>query len=64
MTRNAFGQQAGGIPATNIYGKDRDNIPPLQYQGTAGAMGKNGGCIACHGEEMDASAHHPIPEQK
>ncbi|MGE4298363.1 MAG: cytochrome ubiquinol oxidase subunit I [Desulfovibrionaceae bacterium] len=62
MCEACHGSTHAVYPATNIYGADRDNIPPLQYQGMAGAMGKNGGCIACHGEEMDASAHHPIPE--
>jgi len=44
-------------PARNIYGEDRDNIPPLQYQGVAGTMGTGGGCI-CHTVTMDYSAHH------
>ncbi|MEF2144582.1 MAG: cytochrome ubiquinol oxidase subunit I [Desulfovibrionaceae bacterium] len=44
-------------PASNIYGQDRDNIPPLQYQGEAGTMGTGGGCI-CHSVTPDFSAHH------
>lgn len=44
-------------PAYNIYGADRDNIPPLQFQGVAGTMGTGGGCV-CHTVKMDFSAHH------
>jgi hypothetical protein len=44
-------------PARNIYGADRDNIPPLQFQGEAGTMGTGGGCV-CHTVKMDYGAHH------
>jgi len=48
-------------PADNIYGADRDNIQPLQYQGVAAPLGADGHCAACHGEEMDVFVHHPLP---
>ena len=46
-------------PAVNRwYGADRDNLQPLQYQGNRRAIGADGGCIVCHGVEMDFSVHH------
>ena len=35
-------------PTVNAYGKDRDNIQPLQYQGLADSIGRNGNCNICH----------------
>ncbi len=46
-------------PATNAYGKDRDNMQPLQYMGVAQTIGANGQCSVCHKEAMDYPAHHP-----
>jgi hypothetical protein len=50
-------------PAANPYGKDRDNIQPVQYQSLAGPIGAAGNCSVCHMIDIDASAsvHHPIP---
>ncbi len=46
-------------PAYNdMYGQDRDNIQPLQYQGTRRPIGAAGGCTVCHIEEMEGSIHH------
>jgi hypothetical protein len=53
-------------PAQNPYGRDRDNIQPVQYMGRAKSMGAAGTCGVCH-LDLDAakvSAHHPIPEPK
>jgi mono/diheme cytochrome c family protein len=46
-------------PAKNPYGKDRDNLQPLQYQNNAKALGGAKQCKACHVVDMDAAAHHP-----
>ena len=46
-------------PANNPYGKDRDNMQPLQYQRTAKALGGGKNCKACHTIGMDSAAHHP-----
>ena len=45
-------------PASNLYGKDRDNIQPLQYQGIAGTIGTEGNCAVCHTEAMEDELHH------
>ena len=45
------------------YGAHRDDIPALQYMGTAQPMGKGGNCGVCHVDtEYTAadSAHHPM----
>ncbi len=47
------------FPAQNLYGRDRDNIGPLQYMGFAGTLGQSGKCTVCHMESMDGDAHHP-----
>lgn len=44
--------------ADNLYGADRDNIQPLQYQGVSGTIGVNGNCKVCHKKEMERNAHH------
>ncbi|MFW5488113.1 MAG: cytochrome ubiquinol oxidase subunit I [Desulfovibrio sp.] len=46
-------------PAINEYGKNRDNIAPLQYQGTNRAIGAQQNCAVCHQQDMDFNAHHP-----
>lgn len=53
-------------PALNPYGRDRDNIQPLQYMGQAKTIGGGGQCGVCHTTPPDyqASAHHPIPEPR
>jgi mono/diheme cytochrome c family protein len=53
------GSTHANYPATNIYGRDRDNIPPLQYQGNALPIGANRQCGVCHTESMeDMDGHH------
>ena len=44
-------------PATNRYGRDRDNIQPLQYQKNRKTIGANN-CKLCHTINMDSEAHH------
>ncbi|MDR3045667.1 MAG: cytochrome c family protein [Desulfovibrio sp.] len=51
-------------PARNPLGRDRDNIPPMQYQQHARAMGASGNCFVCHGETPEFSVHHPLVERK
>ncbi len=46
-------------PATNIYGNNRDNIQPLQYQGNPYPIGSNENCKVCHTIDMDEEMHHP-----
>lgn len=45
-------------PAVNKYGTNRDNIAPLQYQGTTRPIGAQGHCAVCHLKEMKRDAHH------
>ncbi len=45
-------------PTDNAYGKDRDNVQPLQYMGVAGAMGTGGRCGVCHITKPEEDGHH------
>ncbi|KUG27895.1 cytochrome c family protein [hydrocarbon metagenome] len=46
--------------ANNAYGKDRDNVQPIQYMGFAGVIGSKGRCDVCHTVEMEGGEmHHP-----
>ncbi len=46
-------------PAVNrFFGRDRDSIQPLQYQGDRRPIGAGGGCVVCHGVPMEFSVHH------
>lgn len=47
--------------AFSDYGRDRDNVQPMQYQGFAAPMGGRGDCIVCHTQGMEVDAHHPTP---
>ena len=49
-------------PAINKYGKNRDNIAPLQYQGNPRAVGTENNCGVCHMEDMDYKAFHMPPD--
>ncbi len=53
------GSTHANYPATNIYGANRDNIPPLQYQGNNLPIGSNRSCSVCHTEPMEDEGHHP-----
>ncbi|MDY6791866.1 MAG: cytochrome ubiquinol oxidase subunit I [Thermodesulfobacteriota bacterium] len=46
-------------PATNIYGNNRDNIQPFQYQGNPYPIASNKNCKVCHTIDMDEELHHP-----
>ncbi|GBC59771.1 cytochrome c [Desulfonema ishimotonii] len=46
-------------PATNPFGNDRDNIPPMQYQKNPYPMGANRNCKVCHTVDMAEEIHHP-----
>ncbi|MDX9818178.1 MAG: hypothetical protein RBT16_04645, partial [Desulfococcus multivorans] len=46
-------------PADNPFGNDRDNIPPVQYQGMPYPMGANRNCKVCHMRDMNEEVHHP-----
>ncbi|MBL3583134.1 c-type cytochrome [Oleidesulfovibrio alaskensis] len=45
-------------PAVNAYGRDRDNIGPMQYQNAPGPVGAGGNCAVCHTRMMQTDAHH------
>lgn len=45
-------------PAKNIWGENRDNIQPMQYQGTNLPIGSEVSCFVCHKQEMKYSVHH------
>jgi mono/diheme cytochrome c family protein len=47
--------------AKNDYGKNRDNIQPLQYMGFAASLGARGQCLVCHTQSMGMDAHHAHP---
>jgi len=46
-------------PAGNPYGKDRDNIQPMQYQKNPYPIGANRNCKVCHTIHMEDEMHHP-----
>jgi hypothetical protein len=46
-------------PATNPYGKDRDNIQPVQYQKNPYPISANRNCKVCHTIDMEEEMHHP-----
>jgi mono/diheme cytochrome c family protein len=48
---------------SDLYGADRDNIQPLQYQGNRRPIGAGGNCQVCHGMEMEDSLHHENMER-
>lgn len=45
-------------PAFNDYGKNIDNLQPVQYQGMPLPIGANFKCEVCHKKKMSASVHH------
>ncbi len=53
------GPQHALYQSENPYGKDRDNIQPLQYQKLAKPLGAKGNCAICHKVKKDVDAHHP-----
>ncbi|MFP4658421.1 MAG: c-type cytochrome, partial [Desulfonatronovibrionaceae bacterium] len=59
MCESCHGSTHANYPADNMYGQDRDNIPPLQYQDNNLPIGADKNCRVCHSMDMDFSAHHP-----
>jgi len=59
MCQACHGSAHALYPATNIYGKDRDNIQPMQYQGNPYPIAANKNCKVCHTIDMDEEMHHP-----
>ncbi|MDO9082825.1 MAG: cytochrome ubiquinol oxidase subunit I [Humidesulfovibrio sp.] len=53
------GPQHALYPAKNPYGRDRDNIQPLQYQKLAKPLGSGGNCSVCHKGQKTDPLHHP-----
>jgi len=48
-------------PATSAYGRNRDNIQPMQYMGLAASLGARGNCRMCHTQDMKVDKHHAAP---
>lgn len=46
-------------PANNIFGNDRDNIPPMQHQDNPYPIAANKNCKVCHTIDMEDEIHHP-----
>lgn len=45
-------------PAFNDYGRDRDNIQPIQYQALPFPLGSEFKCEVCHTVKMQGNHHH------
>ena len=45
-------------PTVNKYGKNRDNIGPMQYQSNPRSIGADNNCSVCHTKEVTQDAHH------
>ncbi|MEW5733404.1 MAG: cytochrome c [Thermodesulfobacteriota bacterium] len=59
MCSACHGSTHAVYPARNPYGPNRDNIEPMQYQGSPYAIAANEGCAVCHREDMEKELHHP-----
>jgi len=46
-------------PAINIFGRNRDNLPPLQYQQNPYPIAADRSCRVCHTIDMEEEIHHP-----
>ena len=57
MCETCHNSPHANYPAINSYGRDRDNIQPLQYQKNMKTIGANN-CRLCHTIDMDSEAHH------
>ena len=60
LCESCHGSTHAEYPASNLYGKNRDNIPPMQYQGVALSIGAQGNCKVCHEQAMEGFIHHPL----
>ena len=45
-------------PSFNSFGKDRDNMQPLQYGNSRAPIGTNGDCEICHTGAIESLEHH------
>jgi len=59
MCAACHGSPHAEYPANNIYGEDRDNLQPLQYQKNPYPLGANRNCRVCHTIDMEDEYHHP-----
>lgn len=59
MCEACHGSTHANYPARNIYGKNRDNIQPMQYQANNLPVGAEKNCKLCHTKDMAFSIHHP-----
>ena len=60
MCEACHGSTHAVYPAKNKFGRDLDNVQPLQYQQNRNPIGSKR-CSVCHTESMDGmSAHHPM----
>jgi hypothetical protein len=50
-------------PTHNAFGRDRDNIQPLQYSASRAPIGTNRTCAICHRKAMQDAIHHPNMER-
>ncbi len=64
MCEACHGSTHANYPATNIYGKERDNIQPLQYQGNNLPIGAQRSCFVCHIQDMEGNYHHENFDRK
>ncbi len=46
-------------PTENAYGENRDNLVPIQHQGTPYPVAANKQCQVCHRQDMEEEMHHP-----
>jgi len=65
MCESCHGSTHASYPVVDtMYGKDRDSIQPMQYQGNRRPIGAGeGNCDVCHmdsGFTSDMSMHHPM----
>jgi mono/diheme cytochrome c family protein len=59
MCEACHGSTHANYPAVNSYGRDRDNVQPLQYQGNREVIGAPNTCAVCHRRLMRTDGHHP-----
>ena len=57
MCQACHGSTHALYPAQNKYGRQRDIIQPLQYQGNDRPLGED--CTVCHTVQPDFEGHHP-----
>lgn len=63
MCQACHGSTHAIYPARNDYGINRDNIGPMQYQGSPRNIGAGGRCFVCHTDDsltLDDFLHHGL----